>query len=608
MKNRNIIKKGLSWFLCFLMFLSATACGRQEHQVNEEQESEYYTVTYDLNYEGSVPETKSVKANTRITSYQATRSGYTLEGWYRTADCKDGDTFDFTSYIESDLTLYAKWTEIKNSVSVTFDLNYNGAGTVKVELEEGTPIREATIPVCERLGMEYSGWYTNAACTNVWDMTNPVNQDITLYAKYKYTNEVKRDSAGNILYNNVTVNFYIGSDLGTSKALNKLIEAFNAENEGEIKVVPVTKMKEKEDYALRFKQISGAVDNIGDNYTINAVYDLAGIKLNGNDWYKQASRNCYINGKMYSVPLLAGVPFIVYNKDMMATYNTSNRLPSDYNSYSNLLSKVYQGESKENGDFQSIVTHTGWTFKEAASYATFIQNGADYYVYEDGTYKNNWGNAGDASYNAAHNAFVNLYELFGKDGSLHGGLVEEDYYDKTTISSIWRKNAFMGIINIPASVSGVIEDDSLGVLPLSGLFASSGSNQANQIPVHTLGFQFRKAENVSLVQIAAAAKFVDYVSKNSLQFAEKGWYPLRKSVVQSDAFINSSNSTVTFLKQVGNPENFRTLDGNVNEKTIFNAIGAEGNVVPLLGISNVTAKDLETSVAYLKRKITYAMN
>ena len=203
---------------------------------------------------------------------------------------------------------------------------------------------------------------------------------------------------------------------------------------------------------------------------------------------------------------------------------------------------------------------------------------------------------------------MNLYQLFGKDGSLHGGLVEEDYYDKTTISAIWRKNAFMGIINIPASVSGVIEDDSLGVLPLSGLFASSGSNQANQIPVHTLGFQFRKAENVSLVQIAAAAKFVDYVSQNSLQFAEKGWYPLRKSVVQSDAFVNSSNSTVTFLKQVGNPENFRTLDGHVNEKTIFNAIGAEGNVVPLLGISNVTAKDLETSVAYLKRKNNYAIN
>jgi uncharacterized repeat protein (TIGR02543 family) len=139
-----------------------------------------------LNYEGSVPETKSVKANTRITSYQATRSGYALEGWYRTAECKDGDTFDFTSYIESDLTLYAKWTEIKKSVSVTFDLNYSGAGTVKVELEEGTPIREATVPACERLGMEYAGWYTNAACTNVWDMTNPVNQDLTLYAKYKY--------------------------------------------------------------------------------------------------------------------------------------------------------------------------------------------------------------------------------------------------------------------------------------------------------------------------------------------------------------------------------------------------------------------------------------
>lgn len=604
MKNKNNnFNKLIALFLCITLILPLAGCSGKNQ--GNEQDSEYCTMTFDLNYEGSVPETRKIKTGTRTTSYQASRSGYNLEGWYRSAECKDGDTFDFTSYIEKDITLYAKWTEVEESVIVTFDLNYNRGDIVTVDMEKGTSIQETMIPSCERLGMEYSGWYTDANCTAKWDMEASVEYDITLYAKYQFTDEVPRDRKGNVVYNNVTVNFFMGTDLGTSGAMKKLVEAFNAENQGRIKVVYSTKLESQDDYALRYQQIPGMNAYVENYYTSTAVYDLAGTEVNESTWYKEASRDCYVEGKMYSIPIVAGVPFIIYNKELMTAYNGNGNMPSNYASYEKLLSKVYSGESKHNSDFKSILTDTSWSFKEAASYATFIQNGADYYVYEEDAYKNNWGKPGDEVYTAAHNSFSNVYNLFGKDGSLHGGLSKNMNY---TISEVWKKNAFMGIINDPSYISSVIADDSMGVLPLSGLFASSGSDQANQIPVHTIGFQFYKAKNVSLVQLAAAAKFVDYVSRNSLQFAESGWYPLRISVAKSDAFIHSSKEIVQFLQQVGEPQNFRTLDGYVNEKRIFNTIGAEGNVVPLLKISNVTSEDLETSVAYLKRKITALLN
>lgn len=607
-KNRIIFKQYVALLLCFAISLSVAACGSKKTQTtDQEQEDKICTVTFDLNYEGAVSETRSVKANTRTTNYQASRSGYTLEGWYLTAECGDGDVFNFTSYIEKDITLYAKWSKIVNSVTVTFNQNYNGGSTVSITQEAGTPINETLVPECTRLDKQYSGWYTDAKCKKAWDMTSPVNESITLYAGYKTIGTVPRDRQGNIIYDNVTVNLYLGTNLDTGKAMEALIETFNAEHEGKIKIVPATSMKDANDYGLTYKQISGANASIENNYTVSDVYDLAGLKLNSKEWYTQASRNCYVEGKMYHVPIVAGVPFLIYNKSLMTTYNKGS-MPSNYESFSQLLSLVYKAESKKDSDFKSIVTHADWTFKEAASYASFIQNDVDYYVYDDGAYKNNWGSQGDASYQAAHYAFVKLYQMFGKDGSLHGGFVENDYSDKYTISAVWKKQAFIGIINIPNSIKGLIGDESIGVLPLSGLFASSGSKQANQIPVHTIGFQFCKAQNVSLTQLAAAAEFVDYVSRNSLSFAEKGWYPLRKSIVESEGFVQSSNDTVKFLQQLGKPEDFRTLDGHVNEKKIINTIGAEGNLIPLLNISNVTSEDMKTSVDYMKRRINSAMN
>ena len=439
-----------------------------------------------------------------------------------------------------------------------------------------------------------------------------VTSAITLYAGYKLDSSVERDNSGNIVFNDVQVNLFAGGTLvDTASILRKRIESFNAEYKGKIQVNVVDTITDSTQsyYSLRCQQIPGANGDITTNYySAEDVYEFAGIPWSKDDWYEQASRDSYVNGLLYSVPLVAGVPYIVYNKELMAKYNPESASLDSYASFSALLKKVYEGEKGENSSFRTFVTGTNWPFKECSSYASFVQNDADYYVYENGSYVNKWVDAdGNVSENAV-NALRNIYNAFGDGGELHGGRTEDSYADNLGIGEVVSGSAFMDLINIPKSTETVLSGDNaskLGYMPLSGVFASSSSSQKDQIPVHTIGFQFYKAKNVSLTSLAAAAVFADYVSRNSYSYAESGWYPLRKEIVASSAFVNSKNKYVKVLKGIGNPENFRTMDGFYNGKYIFNPLAAEQYIAD----SGILSKEEgEVDDAYIKGEVESLAN
>lgn len=584
---------------------------------NGDEQKDYYTITYDLNYEGSTAKTMQIKAGTRATKYKATRSGYTLDNWYNTKECKTGDTFDFLQYINKDTTVYAKWTKNAGMVSVTFDANYEGGNVATISVEEGTTIPASDIPDCGKLGMQYKGWYKDPECTQEWNIeTDVVTSAITLYAAYEEDASVERDSEGNIVFKDVVVNLFTGGNvMDTTGILSKYIAAFNEEYAGKIQINVTDTISDSTQpfYSLRYQQIPGANDGITTNYySAEDVYAFAGIEWNRTDWYEQASRDSFVKGKLYNVPIAAGVPYIAYNKDLMAKYNTSGTTPADYAAFSVLLNAAYEGEHANDSAFRTIVTGTNWPFRECVSYASFLQNGADYYVYENGSYVNKWENAdGQISANAI-TSLTNIYNMFGNGGALHGGLTADDYMDNLGIAEVASGKTFMCITNVPKTTSTVIANaNNVGYMPLSGLFASSDSAQKDQIPVHTIGFQFYKAKNVTLTQLAAAAVFSDYVSRNSYDYAENGWYPMRKSVVESDKFRNSDNAYVEVLKNIGNPENFRTLDGFENGKYIFNKIAAEQYMV-LSGIltepaGTVNAEYIQSEVEGLLYDIKNAL-
>ena len=197
-------------------------------------------------------------------------------------------------------------------------------------------------------------------------------------------------------------------------------------------------------------------------------------------------------------------------------------------------------------------------------------------------------------------AHQNTYDLFGNNGALHGysGNQNEDN-DVTAVSRVADGTAFMGCVNFSqATVANISQISNFGILPLSGLFTDGDYESKNDIPVHTIGLAFYKAQSISNTQLAAAAVFADYMSKNSYAFAELGWYPVRKSVAEGDAFTNSDHPVISVLKQCGEPENFRTFDGYVRGKTIVNSNVAFGHILPILSSDGSNMRERVTEMMY----------
>ena len=99
-------------------------------------------VTFDLNgADGTAPDAQTVTETAGLEYPDIpTRSGYVFAGWYDNAGC-GGTPYDFTSQIENDITLYAKWVQMSASgySNKTIDAAvYNSAGNYYSESLSGT--------------------------------------------------------------------------------------------------------------------------------------------------------------------------------------------------------------------------------------------------------------------------------------------------------------------------------------------------------------------------------------------------------------------------------------------------------------------------------------
>ena len=136
-----------------------------------------YVVTFNAG-EGSTVEPIQVVSGQTITAPTApTRTSYQFSGWFIDAECTN--EFNFANQIQSDITLYAKWTEI---YTVSFETN--GGSTVDaVTVLKGNT---TTAPITTRSGYEFIGWYTNALYTQKYNFATAINSNVKLYARWAY--------------------------------------------------------------------------------------------------------------------------------------------------------------------------------------------------------------------------------------------------------------------------------------------------------------------------------------------------------------------------------------------------------------------------------------
>jgi len=142
------------------------------------------TVTFDSNGGSAVAAVDVIKGDTITAPTAPTKATYIFGGWY--SDIALTTAFTFTTPISGDMTLYAKWNyDPADWATVTFDSLGGSAVPAEYVLKGGTATEPAA-PTKDWWVFEW--WCTDPECEEdyTWD---PVDADITLYAKWRRGNE-----------------------------------------------------------------------------------------------------------------------------------------------------------------------------------------------------------------------------------------------------------------------------------------------------------------------------------------------------------------------------------------------------------------------------------
>jgi len=167
-----------------------------------------YTVTFDAN-DGNVTTTSKTVTydSTYGTLPTPTRTGYTFNGWYTTADggpyvigaIKVTANTTFTKTFSQ--TLYASWTA--NYYTVTFDANGGSVDTLTRSVAYNTEIGELPTPVYGEY--EFDGWFTDAKDGTRVSALTRVTSNVTYYAHWLVAESMDRIWAYTVSGNGVTI-------------------------------------------------------------------------------------------------------------------------------------------------------------------------------------------------------------------------------------------------------------------------------------------------------------------------------------------------------------------------------------------------------------------
>lgn len=593
MKNKLI-----SVFFSSLLLLSGvglTSCELNNNSSNNIEVKDKYTVIFNLMYDNK---TRPVTVNNggKATAYNPKRAGYTLEGWYYENTFKT--KFDFNTPITSDLTLYAKWSKNDDTVyhDVVFDLNYGDKRDVIVSSAEGQVIKEIDVPNVDRLGYEVIAWYTSEDLKEgtEFDIENDVvTGPMTLYAKYGRDSSLVTDNSGNIVYENVSFTFAINDPIGLNSPIMKVVNKFNKEYTGKIKVNVVEQgLVDNSLITLKLHQTED-FNHSGYYYNMEDVLDLAGITFNSSDYYEGQIAENYLNGKLRSLPIGSLAPFVIYNKEMLNEYN-NGKVPTNNEEWVKLFSKVNRANKRKEGWKGAVNISTNWEMLEITSHAVYLQNGAPFIEKNSsGDLVNTWLDSEE-----------NKQEVINAVNQFRQFYASENSFGTYKINSwggpqryIGEGKAFAAVSGIPSLLTlagtsfGVSDEkifDKLDVATLSNFYATDPNHEmANKILVKGLSLGVSNMPDENLMKIAAAGVFSDYLGKHAEELISRFLYPARISSQDKLFRNNPSDWRVEFLKKCGDAENFVSYPGHQNTKTIYNYY----NELFLFDISDETISD-----------------
>ena len=137
---------------------------------------EKYKVTFDVQGHGETPKAQEVESGGKASEPAApSAEGYDFGGWYTDKECTE--KYDFSSAVEKDITVYAKWTI--RTFTVTFSTT-RGTAPAAQTVNYGD---KATKPSITDTGYTCTGWSTSDGA--VFDFSSPIRTDLTLTANWR---------------------------------------------------------------------------------------------------------------------------------------------------------------------------------------------------------------------------------------------------------------------------------------------------------------------------------------------------------------------------------------------------------------------------------------
>ncbi|MGI5068717.1 InlB B-repeat-containing protein [Treponema denticola] len=215
---------------------------------------EKFEVKFDAKGGNPTPNTQYILKGDKVTkpSQDPERMGYIFGGWYKDADCSDGQKWDFgTNTVTSNMTLYAKWTEAKYTVKFRVA---DGEGKLKGDYNDGSyhsqetqndggEVKFENVPAGTQVGFfatpapgwKVEGWTLNGSPENAYETYGPppITGDITVTVTFKKVTVVEgtNNFAWKLLKKVVEI-----ADDNAVITINGEIKATYGENAGQIEI------------------------------------------------------------------------------------------------------------------------------------------------------------------------------------------------------------------------------------------------------------------------------------------------------------------------------------------------------------------------------------
>ena len=143
------------------------------------------TLTFNMQGHGTAPASQTIWNGNTFTqpTEPPTAQGWTFGGWYSDAACTE--EFDFTAAVSNNVTAYAKWTALPQTI--TFDMKGKGEAVVSQNIMAGETVSEPAQQFVTDAGTLWGidAWCTDEACTKEYDFSMPVDHSFTLYARWQ---------------------------------------------------------------------------------------------------------------------------------------------------------------------------------------------------------------------------------------------------------------------------------------------------------------------------------------------------------------------------------------------------------------------------------------